>query len=76
MASLTRSLQSLNSVVGEILDVSGAAGCSVGVLSAGEVAYQANFGYRDVEQKLPPDGNTAYYIASLSKAFTAGRSAS
>ena len=57
--------------VNEILRISGTAGASVGILHSNEVIYTANFGYRDVEKKAPPDQDTIYYIASLSKFMTA-----
>ena len=57
--------------VNEILRISGTAGASVGILHSNEVIYTANFGYRDVEKKTPPDQDTIYYIASLSKFMTA-----
>lgn len=68
---LLRRLEDLSPTVEEILSISGTAGASVGVLmSSGEV-YTANFGYRDVEERKPPDQDTIYYIASLSKFMTA-----
>ncbi|KAI1123779.1 beta-lactamase/transpeptidase-like protein [Nemania abortiva] len=65
-------LQRLSPSIKEILQVSGAAGASIGVLDGftGKI-HLAGCGYRDVEQKLPPDEHTVYHIASLSKSFTA-----
>lgn len=37
----------------------------------GKVVLTENFGYRDVSNKIPPDQDTVYYLASLSKSFTA-----
>ncbi|KAK0516162.1 hypothetical protein JMJ35_000765 [Cladonia borealis] len=63
--------KNLSPTVNEILRISGTAGASVGILHSNEVIYTANFGYRDVDQKLPPTQDTIYYIASLSKFMTA-----
>ncbi len=67
---LTR-LQGLKPVVEEICRVSGTAGCSIGILHHGQVIHTANFGFRDVEAELAPNEETIYYLASLSKSFTA-----
>lgn len=40
------------------------------MLHHNQVIYTQSFGYRDVEAKLPPDEQTVYHIASLSKAVT------
>lgn len=40
------------------------------MLHHNQVIYTQGFGYRDVEAKLPPDEQTVYHIASLSKAVT------
>lgn len=51
--------------------MSGAAGVSIGFLHLGEIIHTAGYGFRDIEQKLPPDENTIFHLASLSKSFTA-----
>lgn len=43
---------------------------SLGVLDGGQVVHYANFGYRDVAAQIPPNEDTIYVVASLSKAFT------
>jgi len=43
----------------------------LGVVKGDQVAHQAFFGYKDLENKLPPDGQTRYACASLTKAMTA-----
>ena len=68
---LQQRLKDLSPTINEILRISGTAGASVGVLHSNEVVYTANFGYRDVEEETPPDQDTIYYIASLSKFMTA-----
>lgn len=40
------------------------------MLHHNQVIYTQGFGYRDVEAKLPPDEQTIYHLASLSKAVT------
>ena len=44
---------------------------SITVVKGEEAIYSKCFGYKDLENKLPPDENTVYAIASLSKAMTA-----
>lgn len=68
---LQQRLKDLSPTINEILRISGSAGASVGILHSNEVTYTANFGYRDVEEKTPPNQDTIYYIASLSKFMTA-----
>jgi len=68
---LIQRLEALSPQITEILRLSGTAGASVGVLHMDEVVYTANYGYRDIEAKIPPNEDTLYYIASLSKFMTA-----
>lgn len=46
-------------------------GFSVAVVEKDKIVYSKGFGYRDVDKKLPVDGNTLFAIGSCSKAFTA-----
>ena len=55
----------------KIMKIGGTAGLALGVLHKEEPAYHANFGFRDVEKKLPPDANTIFACCSLMKALTA-----
>jgi CubicO group peptidase (beta-lactamase class C family) len=57
-------------LINQIRIISGIPGLSLGVLHDGEVVHHANFGYRDVSAQIPPDEDTIYVVASLSKAFT------
>ena len=68
--NLREKLEALGPQIQEICSISGNAGLSLGVLQKGQVIYRANFGYRDVEAKLAPDGYTIYHLASLSKFVT------
>ena len=71
MRELLARLESLTPIINEICEVSGTPGVSIGVLHDKQVVFTKGFGFRDVEKKLAPDENTIYYLASLSKAFTA-----
>ena len=71
LASLIERLQALTPTILEICRISGTPGLSLGVLHQGEVNYTNNFGYRNVATKTAPDEDTLYYIASMSKAYTA-----
>lgn len=46
-------------------------GMAVAVVRGGEVIYLDTFGYRDLEKQLPVTPETAFYIASCTKPFTA-----
>jgi CubicO group peptidase (beta-lactamase class C family) len=41
------------------------------VVQKGKVLFEKGYGYRDVEKRLPNDGNTIFQLASISKQFTA-----
>ena len=71
MDALVHKLKSLGPTIVEICRVSGTPGVSLGVLHKDEVIHIENYGYRDVERKIAPDQDTLYFIASLSKIFTA-----
>lgn len=70
-AELNSRLLALRPKVKEICRISGTTGVSVGVLHRGELLMTEHFGYRNVEKKLPPNDDTIYYLASLTKSFTA-----
>ena len=63
-------LQALHPQIEEICSISGNAGLSIGVLHEGKVIHRANFGYRDVNARIPPDSDTIYHLASLSRFVT------
>jgi CubicO group peptidase (beta-lactamase class C family) len=46
-------------------------GCAVGVTREGELALNRNYGFADLEHKTPIGPETRFYLASLSKQFTA-----
>ncbi|MCJ1234674.1 hypothetical protein MMC14_002637 [Varicellaria rhodocarpa] len=63
-------LQNLHATITEICTISGIPGLSYGVIHNGEVLPKENFGYGDLDSRTPVTSDTAYYIGSLSKAFT------
>jgi CubicO group peptidase (beta-lactamase class C family) len=71
MAELVTRLLALRPVVERIRRVSGAQGVSVGIIHDAKVVLTENFGFRDVKNKIAPDQDTVYYLASLTKSFTA-----
>lgn len=46
-------------------------GCAVGVFRNGKVAYEHGYGMANLEQGVPITPDTVFYIASVSKEFTA-----
>ncbi|KAL8854475.1 MAG: hypothetical protein Q9221_000746 [Calogaya cf. arnoldii] len=70
MTELLERLKLLSPTIDLIRTKSGAAGLSLGVLHHGEVIHTAHFGLKDVSAQLPPDDDTVYYMASLTKAIT------
>ncbi|KAI0467406.1 beta-lactamase/transpeptidase-like protein [Xylaria cf. heliscus] len=69
--ALASRIRELSPIINDIVKVSGAPGVSIGILHQGEVVHTEGFGFRDVAKELTPDENTIYYLASLSKTFTA-----
>ncbi|KAK3933595.1 beta-lactamase/transpeptidase-like protein [Diplogelasinospora grovesii] len=68
---LTGRLQALDPIIKAICSATGAPGLSLGVARGGSIFHTAHYGYRDVEKALPPDSDTAYGVASLTKSFVA-----
>lgn len=68
---LIHRLQSTTPIIEQIRKISGNAGISLGVLHYGEVVYRANFGHRDVAARLPPNSDTVFPIASMTKSMVA-----
>ncbi|KAJ8121375.1 hypothetical protein ONZ43_g2154 [Nemania bipapillata] len=64
-------LDPLHSQIRELMKIAGTAGLSLGVYRRGEPAYYANFGYRDIHEKLPVTERTVFAGCSLTKLFTA-----
>jgi CubicO group peptidase (beta-lactamase class C family) len=75
MSNLHAGLELAGDIIREICRLSGTPRASVRVMHAKEVVYMRGFGFRDVENKIAPDEDTIYYLASLSKSFTAAAAA-
>ncbi len=73
---LVKRLEETSPITQEIRQVSGNAGISLGISHRGGVIYRANYGYRDVEAELPPDCDTVFPIASMTKAMVGAAFAS
>ncbi|KAG5756166.1 hypothetical protein H9Q70_001250 [Fusarium xylarioides] len=54
-----------------ICKVSGVTGLSLSVVSGGKEAYAKHFGFRDLDAKEAPDGDTTYFIGSVTKGMVA-----
>ncbi|KAL4937744.1 beta-lactamase/transpeptidase-like protein [Aspergillus oleicola] len=67
---LTTRLEGLGPLIDIIRTTSGIPGLSLGVLHNGDVTHYANYGYRDVSASIPPNEDTVYVVASLSKALS------
>ena len=70
MKNVTEQLQALETTFKELLTISGAPALSLGVLHDGKIIHTAHFGRRDHQDPTPPDNNTVYRVASLTKALT------
>ncbi|EME41019.1 hypothetical protein DOTSEDRAFT_47244 [Dothistroma septosporum NZE10] len=64
-------LQDVRGVIDEVRKQAGAPGLAYGVIHNGSIIYEDFFGFRDVEQKLAPDRDTLFLVASLTKAMSA-----
>lgn len=70
MTGLTKRLASLGPQIEKLMSTGGTAGLSLGVLHDGEPIFRANYGYRDVQRRLPPTEETIFPGCSLTKALT------
>lgn len=61
----------LDEYLERVYDEFNPAGFAVGVIKDGEVIYKRGFGYSNIETEKETDTETAFAIASCSKAFTA-----
>lgn len=68
---IAQRLSSLRPTILDICNVAGVPGVSFGVAYQGEVVFQENLGFRDIESSIAPDSDTLYGIASITKVFTA-----
>lgn len=70
MPELIEQLKALEPTFAELLAISCAPGLSLGVLHHGEIIHTAHFGRRDSLVSTPPNDDTIYRVASLTKALT------
>ncbi|KAK1750428.1 beta-lactamase/transpeptidase-like protein [Echria macrotheca] len=70
-AAILARLSETSSLIESIRAITGNPGVSVGVLHHGKPIYAANYGYRDVATKTPPDSDTIFPVGSLTKAMVA-----
>lgn len=68
--TIIEKIRALDGVISEHLTVSGSLCLSIGVLYYGDVIYTNHRGQRDISQPDPPNDETIYRIASLTKTFT------
>ena len=65
-------IEPLEPKISRICEIAGTPGLSLSVVVRGEVVYSQHFGFRDINHQQPPDGDTTYFIGSLTKSmFTA-----
>jgi len=66
-----KQLNGINQEIETLLKSYKAVGLSVAIVKNDKVIYSKGFGYRNLEDELPVTENTAFPIASATKAFTA-----
>ncbi len=69
MGDLPKRLESLGPTIEKLMMIAGTAGLSIGVMHHDKIVYQGNFGFRDVEKKLPVTDETIFPGCSLTKAM-------
>ncbi|KAI9648490.1 hypothetical protein NHQ30_003124 [Ciborinia camelliae] len=68
--SIVEKIRALDPVISELLAISGSPCLSIGVIHHGEVIFTNHRGQRDISQPDPPNDQTIYRLASLTKTFT------
>lgn len=71
MADIAERLAALGATIEKLMSIGGTTGLSLGVLQHGKPIYHANYGFRNVENKLPMTEETTTPGCSLTKAITA-----
>ena len=66
----TRLTADIDTVLARFAAVNGSPGLGVVVVRDTQIVYLKGAGYADAERRIPFDGNTEFYIASTTKAFT------
>ncbi|KAB8349879.1 hypothetical protein FH972_023892 [Carpinus fangiana] len=70
MSDLQDRLVSLRPTIERLMRIGGTVGLSLGVLHQGKHVYSANYGYRNLDKKLPVTKDTIFPGCSLTKALT------
>jgi CubicO group peptidase (beta-lactamase class C family) len=71
MADITVRLRHLAHPIERLMSIAGTPGVSIGVVTKDNPIIYDNYGFRDVERKLPVTEDTIFPICSLTKAITA-----
>jgi len=71
MAGIPDRVAVLGPTIEKLMSIGGTAGLSLGILHHGKPIYHANYGFRNVEKKLPMTEETITPGCSLAKAMTA-----
>ena len=71
MEKVIQRLISLTPTIREMMSITGTAGLTYGIIYRGELIHTRNFGYRDIEAKLPVYKDTIFQVASLTKNMVA-----
>ena len=61
----------VDSLIKQIMSASGIPGVSIAVVSGSQPILLKGYGFADLERRIPVTEHTAFYIASITKAFTA-----
>ena len=69
-AQSDKRLNGVEKDLNKILEATEAAGFAVAVVDKNRIVYSKGFGYSDLENKIPANGNTLFAIGSTTKAFT------
>lgn len=69
--NIHEAVASLEPQMDYICKVSGATGLSLSVVSGGKEEYAKHYGFRDVAGQYAPDGDTTYFIGSVTKGMVA-----
>lgn len=67
LQSIVFRLKGIRPTIEEILSIAGSVGLSYGIVHNGKLVHLDNFGYRNLEEKLPVDENTMFPICSMTK---------
>ena len=70
MAGITERVAALGPTIEKLMSIGGTAGLSLGILHHGKPIYHGNYGFRNVQEKLPMTEETITPGCSLAKAMT------